>query len=289
MKSLKIFMQLLFLAIAFNLFGQVEVTRIDTINNIPVFAVEWTSQDTLFETNYYFEENGYIRYYACSHPGGNISVFPGIRYETKKHNLQIGDIWNSWSGGASISEVVDILNISTPYGDFLTAKVTKTDSISKEITRISYYSEDVGLIKTEYLDLSFTIELSDYTIIGSNGYFPLYVGNYWNYSINTSVSDNKLIMPHEIVALKRNYPNPFNPSTTIEFSIQNDSNVELSIFNIQGQKIKTLVNEHMGGGYHSVIWNGDDKSNKPVSSGVYLYKLNINDKTETAKKCLLLK
>lgn len=86
-----------------------------------------------------------------------------------------------------------------------------------------------------------------------------------------------------------NYPNPFNPTTTIEFSIQNNSNVELMIYNIKGQKIKTLVHSEYTKGNHSIIWNGDNEENKLVNSGVYLYKLNINGKSEAVKKCLLLK
>ena len=86
-----------------------------------------------------------------------------------------------------------------------------------------------------------------------------------------------------------NYPNPFNPSTTIEFSIQNDSQIELSIYNIKGQKIKTLVQNEFINGSHSIIWDSDDESGKAVSSGVYLYKIIIDGKAEAVKKCLLLK
>lgn len=86
-----------------------------------------------------------------------------------------------------------------------------------------------------------------------------------------------------------NYPNPFNPTTTISFSILINSNVELSIFNIKGQKIKSLTHDKFTKGSHSIIWNGDDDYGKLVCSGIYLYKLNINGKTEAVKKCLLLK
>jgi len=86
-----------------------------------------------------------------------------------------------------------------------------------------------------------------------------------------------------------NYPNPFNPSTTIEFSLKNDSVVELLIFNIKGQEIKTLANNEFTQGSHSVVWNGDNENGKLVSSGVYHYKLNVNGKTKAVKKCLLLK
>ena len=86
-----------------------------------------------------------------------------------------------------------------------------------------------------------------------------------------------------------NYPNPFNPTTTIEFSIQNNSQIELSVFNIKGQKVKTLINNDVIKGSHSISWNGDDKLGKSVSSGIYYYKLKINGKIEAVKKCLLLK
>jgi len=86
-----------------------------------------------------------------------------------------------------------------------------------------------------------------------------------------------------------NYPNPFNPTTTISFSIQNDSEVNLSIYNIKGQKINTLAHNEFTKGNHSVIWNGIDENNNLVSSGVYLYKLNVNGKFESMKKCILLK
>jgi flagellar hook assembly protein FlgD len=86
-----------------------------------------------------------------------------------------------------------------------------------------------------------------------------------------------------------NFPNPFNPSTTIEFLIQTNSYIELSIYNIKGQKIKTIAQNVFEKGYHSIIWNGDNESNKPVSSGIYYYKLNVNGKTDAVKKCLLLK
>jgi len=86
-----------------------------------------------------------------------------------------------------------------------------------------------------------------------------------------------------------NYPNPFNPITIIEFSVQNDSNVELVVFNIKGQNIKTLVQHEFTAGLHSINWDGNNDSGHPVSSGIYYYKLSLNGKTEAINKCLLLK
>ena len=94
--------------------------------------------------------------------------------------------------------------------------------------------------------------------------------------------------PSSQISNLTNYPNPFNPTTTIEFSIQYDNNVELSIFNIKGQKVKTLINEELQKGKHTAIWSGFDENNKLVSSGIYLYKIKAGNK-ESVKRMLLLK
>jgi len=86
-----------------------------------------------------------------------------------------------------------------------------------------------------------------------------------------------------------NYPNPFNPSTTIEFLIQNDSRIDISIYNIKGQKIKTIAQNEYTKGSHSIIWDGDDESGNSIKSGIYYYKLKVNGKTEAVNKCLMLK
>ena len=91
------------------------------------------------------------------------------------------------------------------------------------------------------------------------------------------------------ISLNTNYPNPFNPSTTISFFIPEASRIRLSIYNIKGQKVKTLTNDCFEKGNHSVIWNGVDENGNPVSSGVYFYNLNVNGKSKAIKKCLLLK
>jgi hypothetical protein len=86
-----------------------------------------------------------------------------------------------------------------------------------------------------------------------------------------------------------NYPNPFNPSTTIRFAIKAESKIELIVYNIKGQKVRTLCSDYLTAGKHEILWNGKDEKNKNVSSGVYFYKLSVNSKTETFGKCLLMK
>jgi len=87
-----------------------------------------------------------------------------------------------------------------------------------------------------------------------------------------------------------NYPNPFNPATTISFSVaQTSSFVSLEIYNLKGQKVKQLVSSQLSAGKHSVVWDGKDNSGKLVSSGIYFYSLNMNHKTIATKRMVLIK
>jgi len=88
-----------------------------------------------------------------------------------------------------------------------------------------------------------------------------------------------------------NYPNPFNPSTTISFSFPSDINegTELGIYNLKGQKIKTFSNLQITQlPNHQIVWNGTDDNKKPVASGVYFCRLKVG-KTEITKKLMLIK
>ena len=108
----------------------------------------------------------------------------------------------------------------------------------------------------------------------------------WDYDnekpkVPTGVDD--LASVPKVYTLDQNYPNPFNPSTKIDFSLPVQSNVELTIFNVLGQKVATLVNESLKAGKHSVTFDASK-----ISSGVYFYRINANQFTST-KKMLLMK
>nr|MDA3813263.1 T9SS type A sorting domain-containing protein [Candidatus Cloacimonadota bacterium] len=95
--------------------------------------------------------------------------------------------------------------------------------------------------------------------------------------------------PSSQISNLMNYPNPFNPTTTISFSVtQNSDFVNLEVYNIKGQKVKTLINEKMQSGKHTTVWSGLDSNNKLVSSGIYLYKIKAGNQ-ESVKRMLLLK
>ena len=85
-----------------------------------------------------------------------------------------------------------------------------------------------------------------------------------------------------------NYPNPFNPETTISFEISEHRTASIDIYNLKGQKVKSLINKELKSGSHSIVWNGTDENGNQVPSGVYFYKLNTGEESVT-KKMLLLK
>jgi hypothetical protein len=86
--------------------------------------------------------------------------------------------------------------------------------------------------------------------------------------------------------LWQNYPNPFNPLTEISYRLPAFSNVKLIIYNMLGQKIKTLVDSFKTAGEHFVVWDAADERNNPVSSGVYFYRLEVNE--NALQKMMLL-
>ncbi|MCK5051373.1 MAG: T9SS type A sorting domain-containing protein [Candidatus Cloacimonetes bacterium] len=103
---------------------------------------------------------------------------------------------------------------------------------------------------------------------------------------STTVANDNIIPSGTV--LNANFPNPFNPETTICFSNHKPGHVIVEIYNTKGQKVKTLVNEHLAASNHSVVWQGDDDTGKSVSSGIYFYKMNSGIYSST-KKMILMK
>ena len=105
----------------------------------------------------------------------------------------------------------------------------------------------------------------------------------------TDVDNPNDVLTPETFELRQNYPNPFNPTTTIEFALPKRDNVELSIYNMLGQRIRTLVAEGMSAGIHRIIWDGQNSSGEQVASGMYLYRLKVGESFSATRKMVLLK
>lgn len=139
-----------------------------------------------------------------------------------------------------------------------------------------------------------TLDLSSYSgtaqirfVFGSAS---LLTGEGWyiddvHYS-NTTGSSNETIIPIKN-KLYANFPNPFNPTTTISFSLKEAGDVKLEIFNIRGQKVKTLINSSLPAENHQIVWNGKDDSGKSVSTGIYFYKMKTANYIASRKMILM--
>ena len=88
-------------------------------------------------------------------------------------------------------------------------------------------------------------------------------------------------------SLAQNYPNPFNPLTTIRYELPSAGRVSLKVYNMHGQLVRTLVDEHVSAGYHTLVWDGRDEFGQAVSSGIYYYRMVAGTFVETKKMALL--
>jgi len=120
-----------------------------------------------------------------------------------------------------------------------------------------------------------SVEVADYTIPN-----PIVL-------LHDPLSESDITKP-TVTTLKANYPNPFNPSTTIAFDISKDGHVALDVYNIKGQKVTTLVNDIRSAGSYKVVWNGQDSAGHNVSSGIYFYRMQTEGYS-AVKKMLLIK
>lgn len=107
-----------------------------------------------------------------------------------------------------------------------------------------------------------------------------------HFSLNATAAGGDNGLPRDYT-LSQNYPNPFNPETHFDYYLPNAGMVEVSIYNVLGTKIKTLVSQYQAAGSYSVTWYGDSDTGEKIASGVYFYKLTSGEFSETRKMMLL--
>ena len=91
----------------------------------------------------------------------------------------------------------------------------------------------------------------------------------------------------DVFALHQNYPNPFNPVTTLRYDLPENDHVNITIYDMLGRQVKTLVNQTHDAAYRSVIWDAANDYGKPVSAGIYLYQIQAGEYISTKKMVLL--
>ena len=158
------------------------------------------------------------------------------------------------------------------------------DEVAFTITIGPIAAEHEG--KTITLDSCFYPPNGYWVLAGSGGSFS-WGGPYtFHLASPTSVAGAEGNLPTSF-GLGQNYPNPFNPTTEITFDVPHNSHVTISVYNILGRKVATVVDEKLSAGSYVRTWNGISDAGSMVSSGIYLYKLQAEDFAQTRKMMLL--
>ncbi len=168
----------------------------------------------------------------------------------------------------------------------LAGRYIYSDYCSGRIRKLYYNGSTVSeeqILLTQSSILSFGVDQQNELYMCANN------GTIYRFNLNTSVgiTNNNNNAPSEY-SLEQNFPNPFNPTTSIRYSLPQISSVKLTIFNSLGKEVRTLINTTQTAGKYERQWDGRDNNGQQVSSGVYFYTLNTEDFTDS-KKMLLLK
>lgn len=157
------------------------------------------------------------------------------------------------------------------------------------LTASSFSSGGIESSNTEY---RITSTLGEAAVGTSNNTLLLHGAGFWFAATNAMLSVNTegdgpgAEIP-DAYQLDANYPNPFNPTTQIRYGLPEASAVRLVIFNLLGQVVQVLVNDQEEAGYHTVMWDGFMANGQAAPSGLYLYRIDAGDFSETRKMMLV--
>ena len=267
-------------------FGQYFSMRIDSMTTVleyECYVANWYYDSQLMETNNIavIEDTIFQISYDDIETGFSDTTFSIIT----PINPTVGTQWVGMLGGVANVIVSDFLDIEVPAGifpSFIYDFFSVEDSLNQG--QIAY-SDNIGLVKFYQIHdgIEYSFELDSVIILGGNGVLPLEVGNEWNLvpPFLSIISENQLTTPNNF-QLYEPFPNPFNPTTSISFSIPEQSQTSLKVYDIKGKLISTLLNESMNVGHHQIEWNADG-----YPSGVYFVQLDAVEFTQTQKLMLV--
>lgn len=196
------------------------------------------------------------------------------------------DIWTEAADSLIVNAEIEII----PDTDYIIQTQPYASIVFTDVNRLmvtSGIADEDGYYNL-YADHPYLV---DYIAETTDDEFYLYIKahNFYPYEqlIHKAPVSTDITQKPTVIALS-NYPNPFNPETKISFELNKNMQVTLDIYNAKGQKVTTLISDQLAKGKHTITWNGKDKQQKDLSSGIYFYRLSYDNKNIT-KKMLLLK
>ena len=237
----------------------------------------------------YFENN------INSVPLNNELIYPSLNAVIELDQFSINDsttfLWTSSqdSDNDSLSYIFNFWDRNVVPGFINAQPAFKVFSQNTSDTSITLSNDFIYTIYSDALDdtvsyFRWSVDVTDGLHILRRDYhnaLPITV----NYSL-VELSTEESIMPKEF-ALHQNYPNPFNPTTFLRFDLPQDGLVNITIYDMMGRIVKTLVNGSQTAGFKSIKWNATNDRNEPVSAGLYLYTIQTGEFRQTKKMVLL--
>tara|TARA_B100000315_G_scaffold260744_1_gene324734 strand:+ start:340 stop:1548 length:1209 start_codon:yes stop_codon:yes gene_type:complete len=189
----------------------------------------------------------------------------------------------SFDGSLTVGESIDYWS---EYNNLTTETV---DSISANVEKYTYYSES----STKFVHFKVYGGGHDW-FYGSNWDFHSseeLINFFLEYKLSdfqsTDIVGDKNASVPDNIFLHQNFPNPFNPVTSIGYDLPENSFVNVTVFDVLGRKVSSLVNKEQEAGVKTIVWDGIDDNGKPVTSGVYFYSIRTDNAFQTRKMILL--
>ncbi|MDP6276179.1 MAG: T9SS type A sorting domain-containing protein [Candidatus Marinimicrobia bacterium] len=164
-------------------------------------------------------------------------------------------------------------------------EIKVSNTVTNEWEELTFdFSSHIGL--PEAIGIDQIVVFPDFDLGGRTQDNVIYFDNISFYSNSVGVDNRSETFPQGFV-LEQNFPNPFNPSTTLRYELPEDGLVNVTIYDMMGRQVSTLVSNHQTAGYKSIQWNATNDFGKPVSAGVYLYQIQAGEFVQTKKMVLL--
>jgi len=207
--------------------------------------------------------------------GNNTLLYTGLNYQGTEFIAQ--DV-----SGMTYLHIDYWTDNSTALNFFVISQTPTVDSDYHTFALVSeqWVSVDIPLTTFPNVDLTDVFQFK----VEGNG--TIYWDNFYFYSNPVGVDNRSETLPQGF-ALEQNFPNPFNPSTTIRYELPEEAMVNVTIYDMLGRQVKTLINQTQDAGYKSVIWDATNDYGKPVSAGIYLYQIQAGEYIRTKKMVLL--
>ncbi|UCD18027.1 MAG: T9SS type A sorting domain-containing protein [Candidatus Zixiibacteriota bacterium] len=271
------------------------------------FAADWQDHDQN-ATIFYYDEAGWTCNYGWSSPTGwGLCKFvPAEDFDLTRVEFWTNDvtsdidvyIYDDFDGTTLSNKLTEKLDKSYAEAGYHSVGLDSVLAIGAgndfyavvKFTNASqsypFAADNLGPIEIGKTYISLSGASGTWIDVGSSASVDLGIRVRSGTALSLSVDEDEELLPSGF-CLTQNHPNPFNPATTIDYSIPRRTHVEISVYNLLGQQINTLVDAIKPPGEHSIIWNGQDVAGNRIPSGVYFYRIRTSDFVQSKKMVLL--